>query len=374
MCLLLPSLMVTANSPTETPMAGHSTYPTKASKIAGKIDRILDKELGRLVKKRSADLPNIHSLSGGFYGKFEPHYSHPSSLHQPTSTYQKPTPVYPSPPTTYHKPRQEYHTPTPSVYHEPTPAYKPAPSYHSFEKYQSEPSYHPNPHPPSYHQPKYEEATANCTVIEKKETGEVCTPTLDTKCEDVKLTYKKIIMNKKCNTITTTKCKEVNEEEEVEICSYHFTREKFDAKGKTVDVTFEKKEKKKYEEVCEKVQVYGKYEKEYEEKCKKVPKITSYNIPKVTELEVDLTLYAPEPTKTCIYKRVVLPRVVCEDEKKEKCQMQPDLMDAEETLQVCKVRKGEPDCKRIELGLPEQHCEDIILKPKYSLKPKYHGQ
>ena len=47
MYLLLPTLMVTANSPTETPMAGHSTYPTKASKIAGKIDRILDKELGK---------------------------------------------------------------------------------------------------------------------------------------------------------------------------------------------------------------------------------------------------------------------------------------------------------------------------------------
>ena len=68
MYLLLPTLMVTANSPTEIPMAGHSTYPTKASKMARRIDKILDKELGSFVKKRSADLPNIHSLSGGFYG------------------------------------------------------------------------------------------------------------------------------------------------------------------------------------------------------------------------------------------------------------------------------------------------------------------
>ena len=150
MYLLLPTLMVTANSPTEIPMAGHSTYPTKASKMDRRIDKILDKELGSFVKKRSADLPNIHSLSGGFYGKIEPHYSHPSSLHQPTPTYQKPTPAYPSPPSAYHKPRQEYHTPAPSAYHEPTPIYKPAPSHHSFEKYQSEPSYHP-----VYPAPKY---------------------------------------------------------------------------------------------------------------------------------------------------------------------------------------------------------------------------
>ena len=87
MYLLIPTLLVTANSPTEIPMAGHSTYPTKASKMDRGIDEILDKELGSFVKKRSADLPNIHSLSGGFYGKFEPHYSRPSSLHQPTPTY-----------------------------------------------------------------------------------------------------------------------------------------------------------------------------------------------------------------------------------------------------------------------------------------------
>ena len=138
--------------------------------------------------------------------------------------------------------------------------------------------------------------------------------------------------------------------------------------GKTVDVIFEKKEKKEYEEVCEKVQVYGKNGKEYEEKCEKIPRKISYNIPKVNKVDVNLHLYAPEPTKTCIYKRILLPRIVCEESKEERCQDQPELEDVEESFQICKPKLGEPECQRIKLNLPEQHCVDIIQK-----KPHYQG-
>ena len=51
-------------------------------------------------------------------------------------------------------------------------------------------------------------------MIDKTEEGEVCTPTLENECKEVVLTYKKVVLNEKCNTITTTKCNEVNEEEE----------------------------------------------------------------------------------------------------------------------------------------------------------------
>ena len=351
---LIPLLVIADSQKLSSP--DHITTTQKEGKAPTASER---KDKGTLRQGRNADHPNIHSLSGGFYDEFR--HSHP----QPGPKYYKPVePKYHEPTPKYHKPTPSYHS-TPS-YHQPTPKYKPAPTYHPAPQYKPEPSYHHST--PSYHEPSHEKSKTNCTVIDKTEEGEVCTPTLEKDCKQVVLTYKKVVLNEKCNTITTTKCNEVNEEEEIEICNYEFKRGRIPAKGKTVDVRFEKKQKTTYEEVCEKVQVYGKYGKEYEERCNEVPKKSSYNIPKVSKVNVDLKLYAPEPQKTCTYKRLILPRVVCEEVKEEKCNKQPELEDVEENFEVCQLKAGEPDCKRIKLELPEQHCEDIIEKPK-----SYHG-
>ena len=212
----------------------HASSTQKEVKIPAANER---KDKGTLRQGRNADHPNIHSLSGGFYDEFRS--SHP----QPGPKYYKPvTPKYHEPTPKYHTPK--YHKPTPTYhsapsYHQPTPKYKPEPAYHSAPQYKPEPSYH-SPAPSYHHEPSYEKPKANCTVIDKTEEGEVCTPTLENECKEVLLTYKKVVLNEKCNTITTTKCNEVNEEEEIEICNYEFKRGRIPAKGKTVDVKFEK--------------------------------------------------------------------------------------------------------------------------------------
>ena len=123
----------------------------------------------------------------------------------------------------------------------------PAPSYGTYQPhapYHAAPAYgHPAPaygHPaPAYghgHGYGYEEPKHNCTVQDVEEVAEVCTPALETVCEDVELPIKRIVDQEFCYTVTRTVCTESIEVIPQQVCSYSYQKKYEDTTGKTVEV------------------------------------------------------------------------------------------------------------------------------------------
>merc|ERR1712161_119033 len=171
----------------------------------------------------------------------------------------------------------------------------PAPSYGSY--HQPAP-YHPAPvhHAPAYGHPApayghhagygYEEPKHNCSVIDVTEIAEVCTPTIETTCEDVALPIKIIEDIPYTYVVTRTVCTESIDVVPQEVCTYSYEQVTEDTTAKTVTVTFEKVEKVQMVTVCQPGhQGYGHggygggYGHNY---CKEVAQTTAYNVPVVT--------------------------------------------------------------------------------------------
>merc|ERR1712066_752200 len=141
----------------------------------------------------------------------------------------------------------------------------PAPSYGSYQPaapYHAAPAYgHPAPayghHAPAYGGYGYEEPKHNCTVIDVTEVAEVCTPALETVCEDVELAIKVIV---------------------------------------DVEFTFAKKTDVQMVTVCQPGHHgyggygHGGYGHNY---CKEVAQETAYNVPVVTPVDVPVKVSYP---------------------------------------------------------------------------------
>merc|ERR1712018_741186 len=247
----------------------------------------------------------------------------------------------------------------------------PAPSYGSYQPaapYHAAPAYgHPAPayghHAPAYGGYGYEEPKHNCTVIDVTEVAEVCTPALETVCEDVELAIKVIVDVEFTYTVTRTVCTESIEEIPNEICSYSYQKKYEDTTAKTVEVTFEKKTDVQMDTVCQPGHHgyggygHGGYGHNY---CKEVAQETAYNVPVVTPVDVPVKVSYPEPISTCVNKPILLPVVSCEDISVEKTIIVPEVEDAVEVVAKCQTRLAAPACQEIELTLPKQRCVELV--------------
>merc|ERR1712001_279299 len=151
--------------------------------------------------------------------------------------------------------------------------------------------------------------------IDVTEIAEVCTPTIETTCEDVALPIKIIEDIPYTYTVTRTVCTESIDVVPQEVCTYSYEQVTEDTTAKTVEVTFEKQEKVQMVTVCQPGhQGYGGYGHSYGHNyCKEVAQTTAYNVPVVTPVDVPVEVAYPEAIKTCVDKPISLPRVTCED-------------------------------------------------------------
>merc|ERR1712194_929134 len=223
-------------------------------------------------------------------------------------------------------------------YHQPAP-YHPAPAYG-----------HPAPaygHHAGY---GYEEPKHNCSVIDVTEIAEVCTPTIETTCEDVALPIKIIEDIPYTYTVTRTVCTESIDVVPQEVCTWSYEQVTEDTTAKTVEVTFERVEKVQMVTVCQPGhQGYGHggygggYGHNY---CKEVAQTTAYNVPVVTPVDVPVTVAYPE---------VIVAK--------------------------CVAGLGAPACQKVELTLPKQVCVELVYgyahepapAPAYPAAPAPHA-
>merc|ERR1712018_878398 len=247
----------------------------------------------------------------------------------------------------------------------------PAPSYGSYQPaapYHAAPAYgHPAPayghHAPAYGGYGYEEPKHNCTVRDVTEVAEVCTPALETVCNDVELAIKVIVDEEFTYTVTRTVCTEEIQEIDNEVCSYAYQKKEEATTAKTVEVTFEKQTDVQMVTVCQPGHHgyggygHGGYGHNY---CKEVAQETAYNVPVVTPVDVAVEVSYPEPIKTCVNKPISLPVVSCADLTEERTILVPKVEDATETVAKCVTQLAAPACQQIELTLPKQVCVELV--------------
>jgi len=229
-----------------------------------------------------------------------------------------------------------------------------------------------------HHQEEY--LKGNCSLKEVKKEGEICGPLggIQEDCEDIEVNYMKLMTSEACYDVTRTICEEQSDEEEREICTYQFTHLERKAQAKGVKVKFVKvDEKKEVDPICEKISnkpVYGapktgyseEEEEEEEEICTKFDQVTKVSKPEVESREFGVDVRSPEVVKTCITKRVQVPRIECRDEVERKCNMAPELVDSVEKIKVCRYGLAKEECRQSNLYLPQQTCvETDPPKPKH---------
>jgi len=232
----------------------------------------------------------------------------------------------------------------PSAQH-PGYGYAPAPAYGGYG--------HPAP---AYGGYGYEHPKHNCSVLDVVETAEVCTPVIETVCEDVSLPIKIIVDVDFTYTVTRTVCSVSIDVIPQEVCSYSYEQKTEDTTAKTVEVTFEKKTDVQMVTVCQPGHGYGGYGHNY---CKEVAQETAYNVPVVTPVDVPVTVAYPEPIKTCVDKPIDLPVVSCEDLSEERTIQVPSVEDSEVIVPKCVAKLGAPACQAVELTLPKQVCKEL---------------
>merc|ERR1712018_795119 len=258
----------------------------------------------------------------------------------------------------------------------------PAPSYGSYQPaapYHAAPAYgHPAPayghHAPAYGGYGYEEPKHNCTVRDVTEVAEVCTPALETVCNDVELAIKIIVDEEFTYTVTRTVCTEEIQEIDNEVCTYHYEQTTEATTAKTVEVTFEKQTDVQMVTVCQPGHHgyggygHGGYGHNY---CKEVAQTTAYNVPVVTPVDIPVTVAYPTPEKTCVDKPISLPVVQCDTIQEERTIQVPTVEGSEVTVQKCTAGLGEPDCQKVELTLPKQVCVELVYGYAHEPAPAY---
>jgi hypothetical protein len=280
------------------------------------------------------EAPRVHSAAEPlFYDANRPHAAEPTYKPAPAPYHPAPAPYNPEP---YHAEPAPYH-PAPAPYH-PKPAYgyeHPKPAY-------------------GYEHPKH-----NCSIEDVVEIAEVCTPTFETTCVNVDLAIKRIVDGEYCYDVSRTVCTETTEKIDNEVCSYGYNKKYEETTAKTVEVSFEKKSDTQMVTVCQPSQGHG-YQSYGHQYCKEVEQTTSYNVPVVTQIDVDVKVGYPEPIKTCVNKPISLPRITCEVLTENKCVSQPEVEEGSESVEKCTVGLGEPTCQKVELTLPKQVCKELV--------------
>ncbi|XP_059094999.1 uncharacterized protein LOC131889819 [Tigriopus californicus] len=268
-----------------------------------------------------------------------------------------------------------HHVTTPS-YGAPPPPPPPAPAYHQ-----------PAPqHNYGYQEPQpyiVETQTfpqQNCSVVDEVVKAEICIPDFSTECGEQSSMTKRLETGEFCYNITRTVCTQTETTSDIEVCDVNYDRSESPAKAKTVEVKFNKECQSNKVTVCqEKKQEYPSYDHPYNnqygngghhynaqyeygtvQECQEVDQETCYNIPSVEEVEVDVMLAFPAPSRNCETQTVTIPEVKCEDIVEQKCQNIPRIVEAPDNFERCEVKVGEPKCEEIELVLPKQICTDII--------------
>ena len=311
-----------------------------------------------------------HGQSYGYnhgvaHGHGEPLYRRPASpSYKPTTTTTEAPKYEPKPEPTYapepaYKPRS-YPDPAYKTY-KPEPAYKPykpEPAYKPYQPAYPRPAY---PSYPSYHKPSYgyEQPKHNCSVEDVTEDAEVCTPTLETSCENVELPIKKIVEGEYCYEVARTVCTESTETVDNEVCVYDYSKKYEDTEAQTVEVTFKRETDVQMVTVCQPGYGHG-YHSYGHQYCKEVAQETQYNVPVVSPIDVPVRVGYPEAIKTCTNKPITLPRLSCEVVTEEKCVVQPEIEEATISVEKCTTKLGEPKCENVELTLPKQVCVELV--------------
>ena len=195
------------------------------------------------------------------------------------------------------------------------------------------------------------------------EEGEFCVPTVEESCEDVELENDILGEEEKCVQVTRTECREEIEQVQNELCGYTYESRTESAFIKSIDVDYEKTQRKEHVEVCRQTYGYGK-------KCEEVKQKVKQNKPHVSSKNKRIEIQFPEALKKCLSRRLFLPRIVCEDKTTEKCFKVPTVQKELITLQVCRVNTAEPKCENKKFDLPKIKCEQPPEVKEAEKKPE----
>jgi len=190
-----------------------------------------------------------------------------------------------------------------------------------------------------------------CHIEEVELYAEVCTPTIERDCEDVRVKTQVIKTREDCVDVIRTVCTETEEIVDNEVCYYVYNMVKQEAKATTVEVQFDKNCEDETQKVCAK-QKYGGYGGH----CKQVNNEICYNVPSVNPSETTVTVGVPVPERKCENKQVKLPKVICQEVSEKKCFQLPYTAEETTSLARCSTRLGHPKCEQTPILLPKQIC------------------
>jgi hypothetical protein len=191
------------------------------------------------------------------------------------------------------------------------------------------------------------------------ETSEVCTPALTTSCSTLELPVKRVVERRQCEEITRTVCSQAIEMVDNEVCTYTYMAKSQEAMATSVRVSFHKECMEQMVTVCQPSPRHG-FHGPSHGYCKEVAIETCYNLPSVTAIQEPVTLTYPEPMAVCENRPINLPRVSCENLVERKCFTVPEVMEAMESVEQCRVVPAPPTCTTVQLSLPRQVCHGAL--------------
>jgi len=204
-----------------------------------------------------------------------------------------------------------------------------------------------------------------CHVEEVELYAEVCTPTIEKECENVKVKTQTIQSKEDCVEVVRTVCNETEEVVDNEVCYYVYNMEKTEAKATTVEVEFTRDCVDETQNVCAKQKWAG-----YGGHCKEVNNEICYNAPGINPSETTVTVGIPVPEKKCVNKQVKLPKIKCGQVSEKKCFQLPYTMEETQNLARCTTKLGHPRCEQTPIKLPRQVC---VTKPHKKISTGKHA-
>lgn len=198
----------------------------------------------------------------------------------------------------------------------------------------------------------------NCTVEDVVLTAEICIPDFKNECSNEQNMRKRLEQENYCYNVTRTECKQTEVTSDIEVCSVDYENNEKTGKAKTVEVVFNKECETRLVTVCQDAQQST--NGGTEQQCSEVEQETCFNIPSVKEVEIEVNMAFPKPSRDCEVQTVTIPEIKCEDIVEQKCQNIPRIVETPSSFDNCQVVVGEPKCEEIELVLPKQVCTDIV--------------
>jgi len=206
-----------------------------------------------------------------------------------------------------------------------------------------------------------------CHIEEVELYAEVCTPTIERDCEDVRVKTRTISTREDCVEVVRTLCTETEEVVDNEVCYYVYNKETQEAEATTVEVQYEKNCVEENQKVCPD-QKYGGYG--HQGYCKQVQNEICYNVPKLNPAKTTVPVGYPVPERKCENKQVKLPRIKCDEVSEKKCFQLPYTAEETQTLSRCSTRLGHPKCEQTPILLPKQIC--VIKNHKKKEQGEHH--